>query len=95
MVEDSLDSNSKAPSKTVNIREAIALKRAEAKKAAANAKHGQAEDAIWSEGAGVAVGSPAEEEDILGRESVPQTIERAKRNGKQTKSHNYRTGKED
>jgi hypothetical protein len=70
----------KTPSKSVNLREAIALKRAEAKKAAQGARHVPAEDSVWNKGAGATRGA-SPEDDILGRGSIPETIERAKRNG--------------
>lgn len=63
----------------MNLREAIALRRAEAKKAAESARRTPSEDSSWNEGKGAQAFD--QEEDILGRENIPETIEKSKRNG--------------
>lgn len=69
----------KSPSKALNLREAIALKRAEAKKAADSAKGTPLADSEWNEGRGAQ--EEDQEEDILGREGLLETIEKSKQNG--------------
>ncbi|KAJ3843949.1 hypothetical protein EV361DRAFT_361034 [Lentinula raphanica] len=70
------------PVPTLSIKEAIALKRAEAKKAQERTRNTPLDDLSSLENAIPSVsGIPAEEEDALGRWSVRETIERGRSSG--------------
>ena len=69
------------PSVPLSIKEVIALKRAEAKKAQSNAGNSSLDSLASLEDALPDVPSKQEEDDILGRLSVRETIERARNTG--------------
>jgi len=70
----------------LSLKEAIALRRAEAKKAQSKLNSGAQNDFISLEDASPVPASKQEEEDILGRWPIRETIERARSSGEQSTS---------
>ncbi|KAF8072052.1 hypothetical protein FPV67DRAFT_916442 [Lyophyllum atratum] len=81
-VADAAPSPSQDPAQPpLSLKETIALRRAEAKKAQSKLSSGAQNDSISLEDASPVPASKQEEEDILGRWSIRETIERARSSG--------------